>query len=260
MKQVIVLFCLGYLFGCALAQNKPSGRVVSGTAVSADVYSFLLQMHYLGEFFCGASIISYKHALTAAHCLFHTRPHPFFMKLIGGSSELNSGIQFSVEGYVIHPEYVSAEDQSPNNDAAIVTINGSFGDYPVFSAISLPTKDLTYAPDNASWCFMAGWGKTNVNSPGASNTLQLVWTQVISQYVCQKKWTRDVAITPQMVCVNLPNTAACRGDSGGPLVCNAELVGINSFGDRYCTGSPPSVFAKVSSTSIRSFIKQHTGL
>ncbi|KFB46530.1 AGAP010615-PA-like protein [Anopheles sinensis] len=260
MKQLIVVFCLGCLFGCVLAQNKQTGRLVNGTAVSADIYSFLVRMHYFGQFFCGASIITYKHALTAAHCLFYTEPDPSFMELIGGSSDLNSGIKFSVQGYVIHPGYVSAEDESPDNDAAIVAIKGSFGDYKVFSAIPLPTKDLTYAPDNPTWCFMAGWGKTNVNSPGASDKLLLVWTQVISQYVCQKRWTPDVAITSRMVCVNLPNTSACRGDSGGPLVCNGELTGINSFGDSNCTGSPPSVFAKVASQSIRSFIKQYTGL
>ncbi|KFB46532.1 AGAP001247-PA-like protein [Anopheles sinensis] len=182
------------------------------------------------------------------------------MLLIGGSSDLYSGIKFSVLGYVTHQEYVGMiNKRRKENDAAIVAIKGSFADYKTLSAIPLPTKDLTYAPDNPTWCFMAGWGYTNINLPWASNKLLLVWTQVISQYVCQKRWA-PLAITSQMVCVNLPNTSACRGDSGGPLVCNGELTGINSFGDEFCTGSPPSVFAKVASESIRSFIKQYTGL
>ena len=55
--------------------------------------------------------------------------------------------------------------------------------------------------------------------------------------------------------------SACQGDSGGPLMCGADhnvLTGVTSFGQPYCDGRVPNVYARVS--AYRCFIRKHTGI
>ncbi|XP_058122981.1 trypsin 3A1-like [Anopheles ziemanni] len=259
MKQAIGTVCLVYLFGCALAQSQSesdskrgfaSGRVVNGTTVSIEDYPFLVRLRYAGRFFCGASVITSKHALTAAHCLFF-EPDAADLELFGGSSDASNGTTFSVSSYSIHPQF---KYENANNDAAIVTIVGTFADHRNIAAIPLQTTELRYSSNNPTWCFVAGWGYTNGKVVSPSQTLQLGWTPLVSQYSCQQMWGRRVTITPQMICAKLQNMTSCRGDSGGPLVCNGQLTGIVSLGDLYCTGRLPSIFTRVDSNSVREFI------
>ena len=58
------------------------------------------------------------------------------------------------------------------------------------------------------------------------------------------------SILSSMMCVKRPGTGSCNGDSGGPLVAATQgrftLVGVVSFGIKYCILSHPSVFTEVS--------------
>ncbi|KFB46531.1 AGAP012692-PA-like protein [Anopheles sinensis] len=268
MKQTFGLVFFALLFGCVLAGNKPesvsakgtqSGRVVNGTSVSSENYPFVVSMHrYLGGFFCAASIITDKHALTAGHCLVGNIVKPADFVLIGGSSYVDSGILFFVSNYSVHPKY-SVDNDTADYDAAIVTIDGTFDNFTNIAPISLPKTAINYSRNNPTWCYVVGWGRTDGKMPTYPETLQHAWMQVVSQYKCQQIYIRKTAITSRMICADLPNTSACYGDSGGPLVCNGELTGIVSWGSDYCSGQP-SVFAKVDSTSIREFIKEIAGI
>uniref|UniRef100_A0A182W2G5 Peptidase S1 domain-containing protein n=1 Tax=Anopheles minimus TaxID=112268 RepID=A0A182W2G5_9DIPT len=53
-----------------------SGRIVNGIAVNIVNYKFALNMQYDNRFFCGASVISASHALTAGHCVYPIRNSP----------------------------------------------------------------------------------------------------------------------------------------------------------------------------------------
>uniref|UniRef100_A0AAG5DSA5 Peptidase S1 domain-containing protein n=1 Tax=Anopheles atroparvus TaxID=41427 RepID=A0AAG5DSA5_ANOAO len=268
MKQVIGLVLLALLCCNGLAKSRtssdgsrgsPSGRIVNGTAVSIEDYPFIVRIHFQGFFICGASIITSQHALSAAHCfVYKSDPSPRAEELtvVGGSTYLSSGVVFSVKEYRVHPDF---NYETANADAAIVTIVDTFVGYPNIAAIPLQTRDITYSPENRTWCFIAGWGLTAGGTRKPSDNLQLVWMQVISQYSCAKQWD-GFSISSRMICTELPRTDACRGDSGGPLVCNGQLTGIVSGGDFYCAGRLPSVFAKVTSTSIRTFIRETAGI
>ena len=86
MKQVISLVLFGLFCGSAVLtdasdQNKPdgasqSGRIVNGKAVSIVKYKYALSLRVNGVFECGATIITHKHALTAAHCVYPQRFEP----------------------------------------------------------------------------------------------------------------------------------------------------------------------------------------
>uniref|UniRef100_A0A182ISX1 Uncharacterized protein n=1 Tax=Anopheles atroparvus TaxID=41427 RepID=A0A182ISX1_ANOAO len=197
MKQVIGLVLLALFCSNGLAKSRtgsdgsrgsPSGRIVNGAAVSIENYPFIVRIHVQGEFICGASIITSQHALTAAHCfVYETDPSPTTEELtvVGGSTYLSSGVEFSVKEYHVHPNYIF---KTVDADAAIVTIVDTFVGYPNIAAIPLQTRDITYSPNNRTWCFLAGWGYTVGETEIPSENLQLVWMQVISQYSCSKQW------------------------------------------------------------------------
>lgn len=81
MKQVISLVLFGLFCGNAVVTNangqnttegpSHSGRIVNGIPVNISNYKYALSMRFDGEFICGASIITYSHALTAAHCVYN---------------------------------------------------------------------------------------------------------------------------------------------------------------------------------------------
>ena len=58
-----------------------------------------------------------------------------------------------------------------------------------------------------------------------------------------------------MICAGQVGRDSCNGDSGGPLVQNGRQIGIVSWGSSRCGGSLPGVYTRVSSPSIRRFIR-----
>uniref|UniRef100_A0A8W7NYL2 Peptidase S1 domain-containing protein n=1 Tax=Anopheles atroparvus TaxID=41427 RepID=A0A8W7NYL2_ANOAO len=197
---------------------------------------------------CGGSIITNKHVLTAAHCL-ESNPNPSTVSVRGGSTFRSScGVIFLVSSYVLHPNY---NTQTTDFDAAVVTISGSFAGLQSIATIALQESDI--AP---TWCYALGWGYTNGATKTLPDKLQFVWLQLQTNSNCVNTW--GSSITPQMVCAQYNNYDVCNGDSGGPLVCNGRLTGIVSFGATGCPGKFPSIFAKVASSSILSFIRSNT--
>uniref|UniRef100_A0AAG5DRW6 Peptidase S1 domain-containing protein n=1 Tax=Anopheles atroparvus TaxID=41427 RepID=A0AAG5DRW6_ANOAO len=255
MQQAVgVLFFLllcGGVYGqnLTLAGGAPSGRIVNGTTASQR-YPFLVALLNKDGQFCGASIITLTHALTAAHCL-EDYPAPDSLALRGGSnSDKSGGVIFYVGYYVLHPNYNKA---SLDQDAAIITIIGSFGGYPNIGVIPLQESEI--AP---TWCYAVGWGYTDGTAQTNPDSLQFAFLELQSFSKCYAAWGRGY--TPQMICAKTPNVDICNGDSGGPLVCNNRLTGIASFVYDNCTGIKPAVFAKVASPSIRSFIRANAGI
>uniref|UniRef100_A0A182IYD7 Uncharacterized protein n=1 Tax=Anopheles atroparvus TaxID=41427 RepID=A0A182IYD7_ANOAO len=223
MKQVIGLVLLALLCSNGLAKSRtgsdgsrgsPSGRIVNGTAVSIEDYPFIVRIYVREFFICGASIITSQHALSAAHCfVYESDPSPRTKEMIvvGGSTYLRSGVAFSVKEYRVHPDF---NYETANADAAIVTIVDTFVGYPNIAAIPLQTRDITYSPENRTWCFIAGWGLTAGGTRKPSDNLQLVWMQVISQYSCAKQWD-GFSISSRATAAATKRYETCTGHHGG---------------------------------------------
>lgn len=52
----------------------------------------------------------------------------------------------------------------------------------------------------------------------------------------------------------------CWGDEGSALVCDGKLTGIAAFTNFNCDGVMPAVFSRIVDPSIRSFIRNQTGI
>ncbi|XP_052890464.1 trypsin alpha-3-like [Anopheles moucheti] len=262
MKQVIGLVLLGLICsnvvlaedGTPANEGSHSGRIVNGVAVNITNYPYALSMFYKNTYFCGASIITASHALTAGHCV---EPYMEVIPLIsvhGGSTSPNTG------GFLIKVIKIDMLDSLNRKtfefDAAVVTVaKNAFSGKRNMAPIALQTSEMAAGTP----CSVVGWGRTNVQVPAPTSELRYIQMNIVSQANCTAAWAGG--ITSNMVCARYGNGVdICKGDSGGALVCGGKLTGIVSFDNPRCIGSHPAGFTKVIAPIIRSFIRSHTGI
>ncbi|CAG2183381.1 unnamed protein product [Oppiella nova] len=92
---------------------------------------------------------------------------------------------------------------------------------------------------------VTGWGNTMVDGVKNPIDLQAAELHVMDRKSCQGQWGPK-AIDASNICAVSSDKSGCNGDSGGPLTINGKLVGVVSFGVRFCQpGSMPNSFAYV---------------
>uniref|UniRef100_A0A182SVQ8 Peptidase S1 domain-containing protein n=1 Tax=Anopheles maculatus TaxID=74869 RepID=A0A182SVQ8_9DIPT len=162
MKQVIGLVLLGLLCSNAVvAENEKdtkadgpsqSGRIINGYEVNIANYKYSLSLWVDNRYFCGASIISGSHALTAAHCVL--------------------GIA-----------------ASRNYDAAVITVpTNSFVGKANMAPIGLQTAEVPAG----TRCFVVGWGWYDNNLQTASNSLRYTNVQTVSEASCSATFQQSI--------------------------------------------------------------------
>jgi hypothetical protein len=102
-----------------------------------------------------------------------------------------------------------------------------------------------------------GWGLTAGQIPeSASPLLQQARMLVQRPEVCSSRTQGFDA--PSMLCVYSGSSSDCMGDSGGPLLSSyggrRYLIGLVSTGDARCSVAVPSIYSKISSGPLASFV------
>ncbi|XP_040169059.1 trypsin beta-like [Anopheles arabiensis] len=241
--------------------------MVNGVAVNISNYKYALGLLLDGKLSCGASIITCSHALTAAHCVYNIENGLGRITLRGGSTSASSGgVEFPIISGAWHPNYKPTSQLNASDyDVAVLTVPAnSFGGKPNMAPLALQTKELPVD----TRCFVVGWGQTGIKQPTSVNQLLYANMNIVSQSSCAATWANygtrcagcTQSVTSNMVCTQYKNGEdTCKGDSGGALVCGGRLTGVVSF-SLFCSGEWPSVFAKVTAPSIRSFIREYAGI
>lgn len=239
--------------------------IIGGTNAAVGAWPWQLSQQRLGSTWshsCGASLISTRYALSAAHCVDGASVSS--LRIVAGQHDRNSytGTQVvGVTSYKKHEQYNVGAGTIANDIAIIrfaqtVTIGGRV------SVATLPPDNAnTFAGQN---CVITGWGRTS-----SSNALPAILQQAnitpITQSDCQSRIGRIGTIWDRHICVydSARQRGACNGDSGGPLNCPRPggyyVSGVTSWvvsSGGACQVTYPSVYTRTG--SYLSWIKTNT--
>ncbi|XP_053985491.1 chymotrypsin-1-like [Hylaeus volcanicus] len=227
----------------------PGTQIVGGSDAPIGKFPYQVSLQYNGHHFCGGSIISKRHILTAAHCM---KAVPDIRKItvhVGINLLSQSGAVYNVESATLHPNFSLHSD---DNDVAVIRVNKNIAFNAKVKAIPLATGNV---PDGSS-CVLSGWGtKAGGSIP---NKLQYANFHIEPLSKCQQAWRGIADVQSTHVCtIAKVGQGVCNGDNGGPLVANGQQIGIVCFAHPCGVGSP-DVYTRVSSFS--SWIKEQQSL
>jgi len=253
---------------CGIANR--ATKIVGGQNTEVNEYPWQAGMVSKGGSYvwCGASVVSSRWVLTAAHCTAGETPNSIQV-LLGDhkytvSTETNS-LRMNIAAIKDHESY---NKNNLNNDFSMLKLASAidFAAYPNIRPACLPPDDSnTYAGETAT---VTGWGTTS-SGGSTSNTLNEVDVTVLTNDDCGNSygyWPSD--ITNKMLCANVDGGGkdSCQGDSGGPLVSsvggngvtpgqNYYQIGVVSWGIGCADADYPGVYARVS--KVLSWINGH---
>lgn len=238
----------------------PVPQVVGGTNAILGQFPWQVQIGQSGDptleqvsvfpHWCGASLISSRYAVTAAHCVFGRTEVTFVLRmgivqrsLAPSSAERIRGIR----KITIHPSYTTSTSWQTGNDVAVLELNEPVA----YSAAVRPIALTVTDPPVGSSSTVSGWGRL-VGFGAIPDILQYAPLPVQSAATCNMLFTGPT-VQPSMLCAGSGSgdTSSCNGDSGGPLVYRSagnrpyNLVGIVSWGPTNCASY--SVFTRVTS-------------
>ncbi|XP_058063056.1 trypsin 3A1-like [Anopheles bellator] len=233
-------------------RDAPSPFIYGGDTASIDTYPYQLSLRHEGTHICGASVISSRWALSAAHCL-DDATYPAGITFRGGTPHrLAGGYIFNADEYYLHPKF---DRQTLDYDVAVIHVKESFF-IDRIEAIALADTNTVYPiPSTAT---VIGWG----TAEGGYTPLILQSLQVYLQQrsLCAASWIDQ--ITERMFCAGGGEVGkdVCNGDSGGPLILNGYQIGIVSWGSNTCAINLPGVYTALTNDEVRAFIKVYASV
>ncbi|XP_015184241.1 PREDICTED: venom serine protease, partial [Polistes dominula] len=245
---------------CKCGWDNPS-RIVNGVETEINEFPMVARLIYPSPgMYCGGTIITPQHIVTAAHCLQkYKRTNYTGIHVVVGEhdyttdTETNVTKRYTIAEVTIHPNY-----NSHNNDIAIVKTNERFEYSMKVGPVCLPFNYMTRNLTNETVTAL-GWGKLRYNGQN-SKVLRKVDLHVITREQCETHYGAAIA-NANLLCTFDVGRDACQNDSGGPILWrspttdNLILVGVVNFG-RTCADDAPGGNARV--TSFMEFIHNAT--
>ncbi|CAH2085419.1 unnamed protein product [Euphydryas editha] len=215
-----------------------SSRIVGGAKAPPGFGKFSVSLqNNTGHHVCGGAIISHKHLVTAAHCVYRAKPK--YIKVVVGTTNLDErGLDYYVESIHIHDLY---NYTLKLNDIAVIAIKGLFNLEKV-EMLRLDENELK----EGETVLLTGFGAQEPRGD-SSRRMQVLNSTVFEQDVCRYAMRYVRNVYDSMFCTfTRVGQGTCHGDSGGPLTKDNKLVGIVSWGIPCAVGFP-DVHTKISS-------------
>ncbi|XP_055856882.1 trypsin beta-like [Episyrphus balteatus] len=233
------------LVACALGSTIPEGllpqldgRIVGGEETTISEFPYQLSMMNRGSHSCGASLLTPRYALTAAHCVSGASASNLKIRA-GSSSRSSGGTVVQVERVKAHPLYKSS---TMMYDVAILKLESALPLGPDISTIELVKE----SPAEGTRAVVSGWGTKSSGALTIPTVLRFVSVKIVSREVCgSKSYSYGSDIKATMICAQASGKDACQGDSGGPLAVDAGQAGIVSWGYGCAAKNYPGVYTDV---------------
>ncbi|XP_054739112.1 venom serine protease [Anastrepha obliqua] len=253
----------GRFFCQAYAQQQPCNcgwttqtRITNGQEATKHEYPSMVALRDLSstqQVFCGGSIVSNRHIMTAAHCM-RVQSDPRRIIAYVGDHDLSSttdsmfAVQHRIQQIIMHPNYASTTISVINDLALLITITRiewSRGVGPICLPLLQASDLFTYRTVDVT-----GWGTTSFAGP-KSNTLQKIELLTVENRACESQF--NTTIIPSQICTydfRGLGQDSCQYDSGGPVILRQQqqpsqpsrmyALGVISYGGpcgaRYAVG------------------------
>uniref|UniRef100_A0A8C2CQ05 Suppression of tumorigenicity 14a n=1 Tax=Cyprinus carpio TaxID=7962 RepID=A0A8C2CQ05_CYPCA len=236
-------------------------RIVGGQEADMGEFPWQVSLHIKNTaHVCGASIISDRWLVTAAHCVQDDAKVKYGQP---GTWEAYLGLHRQIEKQqatkrflkqiIPHKNYNS---YTYDNDIALMELDSPVTFNETIRPICLPSAtDVFPAGETVT---ITGWGATREGAP----VLQKANVRIINSTVCDELMNGQ--ITSRMTCAGVltGGVDACQGDSGGPMSYFSNdrmfLAGVVSWGDGCARRNKPGIYTNV--PKFRAWIKEKTGV
>merc|ERR1712180_11041 len=225
---------------CGIKGGSDSNRIVGGQETEVHEYPWQVGLVSRGGTtpWCGGSLISERHVLTAAHCTEDESARR--IQVLLGEHRIDDGEFTRVDVANINddPDY-----DFPDGDFSILTLSNPVTFSSSVRPVCLPSDTTkTYEGELAT---VTGWG-TLSGGGSQPNVLMEVDVTVTTNELCDGVYGD---INSLHICAMDAGKDSCQGDSGGPLIVEENgrwtLVGVVSFGRGCALPGVPGVYARV---------------
>lgn len=245
MKVLFALVCLFIAFTGVLLE----GCVINGKVAVPGQFTFKAEILVDDEWqFCGGSILTAYHILTAASCVNNNSS----VKVIVGRQTRRK--MRGPKGQVFHvqKENITIHDKwNPGtmfNNIAIIELRDPIIFNDIVKPIRLPKNSKPHPTYAGEETFTSGWGK--INASDEIEHLQYINNTIMTNEACSLERTIDT----NTICVSsgFAHPLTCNGEEGSPLVVHDEegplVAGVTSFGSAFGSDcAKPAVFTRTTS-------------
>ncbi|XP_077511356.1 chymotrypsinogen A-like isoform X2 [Amblyomma americanum] len=240
-------------------QLEPEDRIIGGQPAVPGSWPWHAALHKHGTgHACGGALITDRHIITAAHCVWSDQPGQQYIKVhLGGHNRdfrQGSEIWEEVEEICAHSSFKYHRKSSFKGDIAILKLKNKINFTNMVHPVCLPVSYEELG--DGSHLYVTGWGRTGREGKNEAVELKQTLTKAMSTEACRDHSGRNLPAT--VLCGGHDYGSSCDGDSGGPVVHKMNgtwtLHGIVVGGPQQCGDEDePLYFAKVSHY-VRNFI------